>query len=547
MATLFYNARVFQSSGLVKPDHHFESAIAFDSVSGRILHVGAESDPEMLALGGPDKSGFAEAVDLQGRVVLPGFIDGHMHLLTLGQSMTKLSLAKCENLADIVATLKTYAAAHPEVPRILAGHWMHHMTGDQATAAALADVDPRPIFIESKDLHFQWCNAAALAEMGVADMPDPTGGRIARDAAGAPAGLMSENAVMTIVWPHLARVASMDAKVTALAAALDAYCAAGYTGMVEMAMDEGGWAAVLELRRRRAGPLPVRLAAYWCLMPQPTEASTLAEIDRAAALRAECTATGATDCRVVGIKFICDGVIDACTAALQQPYASGAPAGEPIWSAAMLRPAVAHATRLGLQVALHAIGDQTVHVAVEAIAAHAPARLRPRIEHLELTAPADVARLAALGITASIHPVHADPAILRQWPRLLGAERCARAFAYAEFADAGAVLAIGSDAPSAPLEPLPNLFTATTRRSAREPECAETVNPHFALELAQAVTAATAGTAYSVFDENEVGALRKGMRADIVVIDMQWNAEKLLQAKVMKTYSGGVKTFDAEA
>ncbi|PHH54695.1 Exoenzymes regulatory protein AepA [Ceratocystis fimbriata CBS 114723] len=547
MATLLYNGRIFQSSGLVKPEHHFETCIAFDAVSSRILHVGSESDPEILRLGGPDKSGFAQATDMQGKFILPGFIDGHMHFLTLGQSMTKLSLAKCQNLEDIVATLKEYAAAHPEVPRILAGHWMHHMTGDQATAAALADIDPRPIFIESKDLHFQWCNDAALAEMDLADTPDPKGGKIVRDESGKPAGLVSENAVMTIVWPHLAKVAAMDAKVASLSAALDAYCAAGYTGMIEMAMDEGGWEAALELRRQRGGVLPVRLAAYWCLMPKPTEAETLAEIDRAAALRDEFNTTTSPDCRITGIKFICDGVIDACTAALKHPYASGEAAGDPIWTAAMLGPAVARATHHGLQVALHAIGDETVHVAVEAIAAHAPARLRPRIEHLELTAPEDVARLGALGITASIHPVHADPAILREWPRLLGAHRCGRAFAYPEFADAGSVLAIGSDAPSAPLDPLPNLYTATTRRSAREPLSTDTVNPHFALELAHAVTAATAGTAYSVFDENETGALKKGLRADIVVVDMQWEAHQLLQAKVLKTYSGGVLTFDAEA
>ncbi|KKA27340.1 hypothetical protein TD95_002293 [Thielaviopsis punctulata] len=545
MTTLLYNTRVFQSSGLVKPDHHFESCIAFDSDSGTILHVGSETDPEILALGGPDKSGFASAIDLNGKLVLPGFIDGHMHLLTLGQSMTKLSLAKCENLEDIIATLKEYAAANPDVPRILAGHWMHHMTGDKATAAALADVDPRPIFIESKDLHFQWCNAAALEEMKVKDLPDPKGGKIARLADGTPSGMMHENAVMTIVWPHLARVASMDAKIAALTAAVDAYCAAGYTGMVEMAMDEGGWEAVLELRRRRGGALPVRMVAYWIIMPKPTEAETLAEVDRAAALMAEFNRTSSPDCRITGIKFICDGVIDACTAALREPYASGEDPSEPIWSAAMLGPAIARATHHGLQVALHAIGDKTVHVAVNAIAAHAPALLRPRIEHLELTAAEDVARLGALGITASIHPVHADPAILRQWPRLLGEHRCGRAFAYPEFADAGSVLAIGSDAPSAPLAPLPNLYTATTRRSAREPESEEVVNAHFALELAQAVTAATAGTAYSVFDETITGSLKKGLRADIAVVDMQWDANKLLQAKVISTYLGGKKTFEA--
>ncbi len=96
-----------------------------------------------------------------------------------------------------------------------------------------------------------------------------------------------------------------------------------------------------------------------------------------------------------------------------------------------------------LQVALHAIGDATIRMAIDVLSSCSTAELRPRIEHLELASREDAARLGAAGITASIQPVHADPAILRAWPRLLGSTRCGRAFAYREFADGGAVLALG--------------------------------------------------------------------------------------------------------
>src|SRR5690606_8481657 len=146
---------------------------------------------------------------------------------------------------------------------------------------------------------------------------------------------------------------------------------------------------------------------------------------------------------------------------------------------------------------------------------------RPRIEHLELASATDAARLGKLGITASIQPVHADPAILRAWPRLLGEHRCARAFPYSEFVSGGAVLALGSDAPTAPHLPLPNLYVATTRRSYREPECEEVVNPEFALTVCQAVAGATHGSAYSCFADEWTGSLRTGLKADFVVAEVE--------------------------
>ncbi len=117
--------------------------------------------------------------------------------------------------------------------------------------------------------------------------------------------------------------------------------------------------------------------------------------------------------------------------------------------------------------------------------------------------------------------MHADPSILRAWPSLLGAGRCERAFAYREFADGGAVLALGSDAPTAPHHPLRSLYTATTRRSAREPALPDRVNPHFALGLAAAVAAGTEGSAYSCFADRWTGRLEAGKSADFAVVDME--------------------------
>lgn len=422
---------------------------------------------------------------------------------------------------------------------------MHSMTNGKALASMIDDIDPRPIFIDSKDLHSTWCNTAALEEMGVQDMPNPEGGEISRDENGRASGLLSESAAVTIVWPHIAKVAPMAEKLAALKRAVQAYNAAGYTGLVEMAMDENGWEALQTLRQQEA--LPIRFAVHWLITPRKTEAENLAQVDRAIELNRRFNAETTPDCRIVGIKVIGDGIIDGCTAGLAEPYSSTGVSCAPIWSLAELAPVVSKADAAGLQCALHAIGDETIRTAIDALEQNATPGRRHRIEHLELASPADAARLGRLGITASIQPVHADPAILRAWPALLGPSRCARAFAYADFAAGGAVLALGSDAPTAPHAPLTNLYTATTRRSAREPDLEDRVNAHFALSLAAAVAAGTEGSAHSCFADGWAGKLEAGRSGDFVVVDMEWGAaDKLLQARVVQTWFMGKKVFDVD-
>ncbi|GFF35963.1 mitochondria fission 1 protein [Aspergillus udagawae] len=546
MRTVFTNGLIVRGNGGSQSEPVLGCMVVEDD---KISHIGAETDsPVAQAKQAPG----VRIVDLQRRTVIPGFIDGHMHLLLFGAGLSKIDLGHCKSLSDIRATIKTAAAQRPHAPRLFCRGWMHAMTDGQALASMLDDLDPRPIFIDSKDLHSAWCNTAALRELGVADTPDPAGGIIHRGPDGQPSGLLSEAAAVNIVWPHVARVATAEEKMGFVRSAVAAYNAAGYTGVVEMATDENVWGTMLALREHDE-QVPLRLAAHWIITPAATVAECLAQVDRAIELHAVYNARSSPDFRIAGIKVICDGVVDACTAALLQPYAAQAQATdgdaevncEPLWPADMLRAVVAKADAAGLQCALHAIGDATVRLAIDTLAAVGTPGRRHRIEHLELTAPEDAARLGQLGITASVQPVHADPAILRAWPRLLGEERCARAFAYAEFAAHRAPLAIGTDSPTAPHLPLRNLYTATTRRSAREPDSTATVNPQFKLSLLQAVSAATAGSAYSCFADGFTGSLEVGKKADFAVVEMEWDAEKLLEASVCETYFDGRRVYSS--
>ncbi|OAA55141.1 amidohydrolase family protein [Cordyceps fumosorosea ARSEF 2679] len=544
--TVFINGRIYATPREQQAEAQAAPVFAECMVvaDGLIRHVGARADqPVQAALAaGPATT----TQDLAGRYILPGFVDGHLHLLMVGQALQKISLDHCKTLADVRAAIAAGAAADATSPRLFARGWTHSMTPDGVDCAALDDLDPRPIFVDTKDLHSTWCNSAALAEIcartGLSDAsPDPAGGTLQRDAQGRLNGVFNEGAVFQVIWPFVASVASMEEKKASIRAAIAHFSAAGYTGMVDMAMDDNIWDPLISLREE-GGLGAMRIAAYWLMKPNDSLDEVLAQVDRAAEMAGRHNATTTPDCRVVGIKVICDGIVDACTASLTEPYANGADP-DALWPADVLHKVVAKAHRLGLQVALHAIGDRTVTMVIDVLEANTDASRRPRVEHLELASPADAARLGKLGITASVQPVHADPAILRAWPALLGADRCRRAFAYREFVDGGAVLALGSDAPTAPHVPLPNLYVATTRRSYRERELQTVVNPEFALTVAQAISGATHGSAYSCFADGETGSLEVGKKADFVVVDMEPTPEKLIDAVVQETWFEGRMVF----
>jgi hypothetical protein len=291
-----------------------------------------------------------------------------------------------------------------------------------------------------------------------------------------------------------------------------------------------------------AGTLGMRIVAHW-LVPRPGSTEDhLAQVSRAA----ELARTHTDDrLRITGVKIVVDGVIDGCTAAMLDPYADGSIA-EPIWDLDALTPVVTAADAAGLQIAMHAIGDAAVRVALDALERAADtngprADRRHRIEHLEYVDPADVPRLARLGVTASMQPVHCDPAIMPNWIARLGDHRVQRGFAWPEITATGAVLAFGTDAPTAPHQPLHNMYVAHTRRSALQ-DGLDPFLPHFALPLMEAVVHGTRDAAWACRAEHRIGSLREGMSADFVVLDVdlfEGDAEALLHAEVLRTVIGG--------
>lgn len=462
-----------------------------------------------------------------------------MHLLHFGGSLTRGDLSNCKDLAAIRDAISAMAKQKPNAKRLLFRGWFQDSTDGKALASLIDDLDPRPIYIDSFDLHAVWCNSTAIVEMGLKDVPNMKGGEVGRDENGNPNGYIAELPVMTIVIPFLAQAASNEENTMNVRLALRAYNDAGYTSVAELAMDEGQWQVLLGMREE----LTLQIAAYWLISPSETEAKVLNQVDKAIEMKKLYNETTSPDLRIQGIKLICDGTVDGCTAALSKPYSHNSVEAEAMWDASTLEKVVRKATDAGLQCALHAIGDKAVTLAVDALAAGGSPTCRHRIEHLELSSSEDAQRLGKLGILASVQPVHSDPHLLRAWPKFIGEDRCQRAFAYKEFADHGAHIAIGTDAPTAPHLPFPNLYNATTRRSAIQPELQEKTTQHFKLDLFEAMAAVTRGAAYSIFAEHRTGTIEVGKKADLAIAEMKWNAGDLLQAEVQETWQAGKCVF----
>ncbi|KAL4914114.1 amidohydrolase 3 [Aspergillus aurantiobrunneus] len=532
MTTVFKNARVYSTAHSTARDD-FVSCMVIQK--DRITHVGSFDEAVI-----PED---AAVIDLQGRIVMPGFVDGHVHILQYGLSLCKVDVINCTSLKQIREVIKNYATTQPSVPRILCRGWIQSTIDGDPLASMIDDIDPRPIYIEALDLHSTWCNSAALDEMHAHTTPDPSDGTIHREKNGRATGLLSEGAVMNFVWPFLERVTPKNEKLSALHTAIQSYSAAGYTGAVDMAMSEDSW-EILNIYRRN-NKIPFHIAVHWLVPFSDNQDVNFSYVDRAIELRRQ---YDDPDFCIAGIKLMCDGVVDGCTAALRQPYGGNSDPVEPIWPTDMMTSVVQRADNAGLQVAIHAIGDKAVHQSItilSTLSTREPNReRRHRIEHLELTSPDDAKRLGELGIIASIQPVHSDPAHFKAWPNLIGAHRCKRAFAYKDFLSGGAKIALGTDAPTAPHYPFQNMYHATTRRSAVDRDNPETLNPEFGLQLAEAVAAATEGAAYSRFAESWTGRLKEGLSADFVVVDMAWSPERLLEARVCQTWYRGEKVYD---
>lgn len=544
-ATIYRNASVFTGDADLAP----RESVAVRE--GRILAVG-DLDAVRLAAGSD-----AEEVDLGGAFVSPGLIEGHSHMLMLGESLDKVQLRDAGSIEEVQKRLADARAAAPDAPMVLGTSWLFDIfpEGERPTAAALdAAVADVPVLLDANDLHSVWANSAALTAMGIdRDTPDPVGGEIVRDANGDATGFLLETAAMKYAWDFLAATATDEDRDRFLEKAFAAYLETGVTGATEMSFGHSDLATYRRLLDRD-GRLPFPVNAHWLLTATGDAEADLAQIEGITRARDELAAAHGGDwLRIVGVKFIMDGVIDACTATMRAPYANGDMPG-PIWDRASALPVAVAADAAGLQLALHAIGDEASAIALDAvqecIRVNGPRTdRRARVEHLESVADDTIARMAALDVTASMQPVHCDPAILDNWQAVLGDERAHTGFPWHKFREAGVRLALGTDAPTAPHHAPNNLFIALTAKSVLD-RTREPYQPQRVFTPADALEALTLGAAAATLREDEVGRIASGARANLVVWDanpLSDAPETLLDTAAVLTLVDGAPAHDARA
>lgn len=555
--TIYHHAEIFTAEDSLGPVE------AFAVSDGVVRAVGTLEDVRAAAgaSGGGDD---VVEVDLGGRFVAPGIIDAHTHLTTFGEALGKVQLRDCADLDEIRARLLAARDADPQAPRVLGAGWLFDAVGAEHPTAAMLDavLPDVPVYLDANDLHSVWVNSAALDELGIDEhSPDPIGGRIARDAQGRATGMLYETAGRQYARDFLERISTPEDHLAHLERAFAAYLASGVTGATDMALTSADVTAIRTLIARD-GRLPFPITGHVLLEPAEDPARDLAGIEEIAALREQIAAgPEAPWFRIAGVKFILDGVIDACTATMRAPYADGSNCA-PIWSPERLLPVAAAADAAGLQIAMHAIGDRTSEIALDVLeecarragtADHAGAAgertVRHRVEHLEAVTDETIERMAALGVTASMQPVHCDPAIMDNWTAVLGDERGEQGFPWQKVRAAGVPIALGTDAPTAPHEALPNLYIALTGGSALTPQLPP-YHPERAFTPAQALTALTADAARAGGMEEVAGRIRPGMPADFIVLDvdpLRAAPEELLTTPVRSTVVHGEELHRAES
>jgi predicted amidohydrolase YtcJ len=513
---------------------------------GRIAYVGDAAGVE--AHRGPR----TRVVDVQGAFIGPGFEDAHIHLMSGALSLERVDVMDEGSVAGIQERIRRFADARPKNAWILGRGWLYgQFPGGLPTKEQLdAAVPDRPAYMECYDGHTGWANSKALAAAGITrDTPDPPNGAIVRGANGEPTGALKE-AATALVESH-APVPSDAERYELLKQALRLLNSQGITAMQDAGYGLAELARELPLleRAEREGLLTVRLRASVQLSPGAVDAA-LAEARRLAdRLHGPRLQFGA-------VKAFVDGVVEARTAALLQPYA-GDPAqgrGVPNWEPAALNAAVTAADRAGLQVWLHAIGDRGVRMALDAhqaaAAANGPRDRRGRIEHIETIDPADYPRFKALGVIASMQPLHANPDQNNAdvWSRNLGEERAARGFSWGNVQRAGARLVFGSDWPVVTSDVRRGLYCAVARKT-REGTPAGGWLPEQAVSVEDALRHYTSDAAFAGFAEGDRGSLRPGMRADVVVVSpdiLGAKAEAILTARVLLTLLDGRVVHRAE-
>jgi predicted amidohydrolase YtcJ len=487
-------------------------------------------------------------VDLGGHFVMPGFNDAHLHLASAGLEKVTVNLVGTKTLDEFRDRI------HARAEKVPPGEWIVGQGWDETLWPVKVlptrwDLDEvahtNPVYLDRVDGHVGVANTRALqlASITVASR-DPAGGKIDRDEAGTPTGILRETAkdAVTAVIPK----PDHDQRQHAIELALADLASHGVTS----AQDNSTWEDFqIYEELENNGKLTARISE-WLPFDDPVET-----------LNAKRASHPASDplLHTGMLKAFMDGSLGSKTAALLEPYSDDPKnTGLPQYEPAKLNPMTRERLLAGYQIGFHAIGDKAVQMALDAFTeaekaakenqgkdADGGADYRLRIEHAQVTSPQQVLRFKELKVIASMQPSHLLTDM--NWAESrLGSKRAPHSYAWAEFLKRGVVLAFGTDYPVEPVTPFRGLYAAVTRQSENGKK---SYYPDQKLTMEQAIAAYTTGSAFAEFAEKHKGKLEPGMLADFLVLDQDLTAvppAKILLTKVLRTVVGGRTVYEAK-
>jgi predicted amidohydrolase YtcJ len=518
------NASVWTGNAL-QPD-----ANAIAVVGDRIVDVGSSREIDRW------RGAATTVIDAEGRWVLPGFNDAHVHLIDGGTALDNVNLKDAATPAEFTRRIGERAKTKPG-EWILGGEWDdQRWTPAELPTRHLIDevTNATPVFVTRYDGHMALANSTALGRAGVNEAtPDPPGGAIVRDANGLPTGVLKD-AAMEFVARVIPKM-TPDQRLAVVKRALRYAASVGVTSLQDMNPSYDDIAVYAELANRNE--LTARIYAA------PLE---LGWYDQAKL--GVHRSFGSSWLRIGAVKGYADGSLGSTTAYFFQPY-TDAPQTRGLLSDEMqpiddMRVRLMAADHAGLQLCMHAIGDAGISAILDlygdVIRANGGRDRRLRIEHAQHIAPKDFDRFAAMNVIASVQPYHAiDDG--RWAERRIGPDRIKTTYAFRTLIDKGVRLALGTDWTVAPLNPMLTLYAATTRATldGRHPDGWV---PEQKISITEAVTAYTSGSAFAEFQDAVKGTIVRGKVADLVILSddvFSIPAARLKDVQVLTTVAGG--------
>jgi predicted amidohydrolase YtcJ len=526
---IFFDGNILTGERLLSAEPERVSALAIRN--GIVIAAGKDTD--VLKLRGAK----TEVIDLHGAFAMPGFNDAHVHLASAGHEKLTIDLVGVKSLAEMQERIAAGAKSASPGSWLRGRGWDHTLWASKQlpTRQKLdAVTGDHPSVFTRVDGHIAVANSKALELAGItAKTPDPSGGKIDRDAAGEPTGIVRETAVDLVY--NKVPPPSHDERRHALELALRDAAAYGVTSV----QDYSTWDDFLVYEElEREGKLPVRISEW------------LTFLDPLPVLEEQRAHHSADDpmLHTGFLKGFMDGSLGSRTAALKAPYTDDpGNSGIPQFDQATLDRMTVERARAGFQIGFHAIGDRAVSMALNAFSAAEAAvprsaQLRFRIEHDQVVDPADFARYKQLSVIASMQPCHLLTDM--NWAEdRIGPQRAKTSYAWKTFWDQGTVLPFGTDYPVEPIAPFRGLYAAVTRKNEAG---TKTYFPEQALTINQALYAYTEASAYAQFAEQKKGRLVSGQLADLVVLDrdlLKASPEEILKTRVLRTVVGGRTVF----